>query len=255
MLARSPAVVAALSVFTGLWGGAAYVWLGLPESSTLILVLTLLWALAQAAITVAVFTGLMSSLSEAAWSSRASVHLRAVVTLDRRQIARCGVWLIAAFLVSFLLAGAFAWANEHALEVASFLTLHSGKPVSQVPVGWVFQVIECFVWLVMTGFLFSFLILLLRQGWGAALGAVRRTLAACAWRAPLLTTLLASVIFAWGADKLAVWHPIVPPGLWDYTQMVVRLGGALVWLVVGWLFEVLSLARLARPRTADSTTS
>jgi len=253
VLARSPALVGALIVFTGLWGGAAYAWLGLPESSTLILLLTLLWALAQAAIAVAVFAGAIDSLSEAAWSSLASVRLRALARFDRRQMARCGVWLIAAFLIIFLLSAAFSWANDHALDVASFLTLHSGKPVSQVPVGWLFQVIEAFVWLVLTGFLFSFLNLLLREGWGAARRAVRRTLAACTWRAPLLTTLLAAVIFAGGANKLAVWHPIVPPGFWDYTQVLVRLGGALVWLVMGFLLEVLSLARLARPRSADSS--
>jgi len=258
VLARSPAVAAAVIVFTGLWGGAAYAWLGLPESSTLILVLTVLWALAQAAIAVAVFTGAMSGLSEAAWSSQASVRLRALAGFDRRQVTRCSVWLVAAFFITFLLATAFAWANDHALEVASFLTLHSGKPVSQVPVRWAFQVIEAFVWLVLTGFVFSFLILLLREGWGVALRTVRRTLAACAWRAPFMTTVLALVIFAGGADRWTAWHPAVPAGLWDYTQMLVRVGVAWVWLVVGWLLEVLSLARLARlareaqPRATES---
>jgi len=253
VLARSPALVVALIVFTGLWGGAAYVWLGLPESSTLILVLTLVWALAQVAITVAVFAGAIDSLSEAAWSSHACVRLRSLVGFDRRQMARLCAWLIVAFLITWSVAAAFAWVNDHALEVASFLSLHSGKPVSHVPVEWVFQVIEAFVWLVLAGFIFSFLILLLRQGWGAALHAIRRTLAGCTWRAPFLTTLLAAVIFAWGADKLAVSHPRVPSGFWDYTQMLVRLGGALAWLVVGWLLEILSLAWLARPQTTDST--
>jgi len=245
VLAGNAAPVAALIVLVALWAAAGYAWLGLPESSTLILVITLVWALAQVAVAIVILSAVARSTSEAPVDDSRRLSA-AALRFSGSQFARGLVWAVGVFIVVMLVARLFAWFNYHALEVASFFTLHAQKPVSQVPVRWGFQVIEAYVWLVLTGFLFSFLILLLRDGRGTITGRVRCTLAASAWRAPLLTTLLVALIFAGGASKLAGWHPRTPPGPWDYTQMLVRLGGALVWLVVGWLLELLSLARLVR---------
>ena len=69
-------------------------------------------------------------------------------------------------------------------------------------------------------------------------------LAACTFRTPFLTSLLSVAVFGGLAYKLAHWHPIVPPGFWDYTQVIVRFSLALLILAAGVLFWLLAFARL-----------
>ena len=70
---------------------------------------------------------------------------------------------------------------------------------------------------------------------------------------PLLqTSLLSLVIFGGLAWLFAAWPPKVAVGFWDYAQMLIRMGISLVLIIVGWLFWMLSLARLSSPPAETS---
>ena len=56
------------------------------------------------------------------------------------------------------------------------------------------------------------------------------------------------MIFGGLASKLISWHAMVPPGFWDYSQMIVRFSLALILISAGLLFWSLSLARLQIPK-------
>jgi len=79
--------------------------------------------------------------------------------------------------VAWVLGTAFAWINVHSIEVASFLTFYSGKPVSHVLIENIYDVIEGLLWVVIGGFLLSFVVDTASGGWWftlftAILGAV-----------------------------------------------------------------------------------
>jgi H+/Cl- antiporter ClcA len=137
----------------------------------------------------------------------------------------------------------FRRSDDLALEVASFLTFHSEKAVSPISVGKAFWVIQMLIWVIVAGFLLSFLAHLLREGWREACRRAGRILASCCWRAPFWTILLDAAIFGGLAWLLATWHPKVPAGFSDYVQVLVRMGGSLLLIVIGWLFALLALAR------------
>ena len=251
--ARSPGPLLMLAVLVFLWGLGAYRWLWLPESSGLLLLVALVWGLAQVLMLVGVLTGAAASAAEAAAANPTHLGLRGFVGFNRRQFARCAVALIVGAFLVLLLRELFSRSDDYALEVASFLTFHSEKAVSPVDVAKVSWVIQAFLWIVMWGFLLSFLIVLLRAGWREAGRQAARLLANCCWRSSFLTSLLSVVVFGGLAYLLATWHPKVLAGFWDYAQMLLRMGGALLLLVFGWLFWMLSLARLSLPPSADST--
>jgi hypothetical protein len=253
VVARSPGVVLALAALVFLWSFGAYQWLWLPESSGLLLLVALVWGLAQVAVLVGVFTGATASAGEAAATSVTRLELRSFAGFNRRQFARCLVMAAASGLLVLVLEAVFAGIDERALEVASFLTFHSEKAVSPITVEKVFWVIQMFLWIVIWGFLLSFLIVLLRVGWREARRQAARLLANCCWRSSFLTSLLSVVVFGGLAYLLAMWHPKVSAGFWDYAQMLLRMGGALCLLVFGWLFWMLSLAKLSLPPSEDST--
>ena len=84
---------------------------------------------------------------------------------------------------------------------------------------------------------------------GAAAGKQTvKLLAGCAFRTPFLTNLLSVVVFGGIAYELANWHPVVPAGFWDYTQMIVRFSLVLHLISAGVLFWSLSLAGLQVPK-------
>jgi magnesium-transporting ATPase (P-type) len=254
VVARSPRLVLALAAVAALWGLGAYKWLWLPESSGLLLLVALVWGLAQVLVLVGVLTGAATSAGEAAAASATHLGLRSFVGFNRRQFARCLVMVTASGLLALALAALFGRCNEYTLEVASFLTFHSEKPVSPVTVAKVFWVIQTFLWIVIWGFLLSFLIVLLRTGWREAKRQSAHLIANCCWRSSFLTSLLSVVVFGGLAYLLASWHPKVSAGFWDYAQLLLRMGGALLLLVFGWLFWMLSLARLSLP-TAEGPSS
>jgi hypothetical protein len=246
-VARSPLVVLALAVIAALWGYAAYQWLGLPESSLLFLIVALLWAAVQIAVAVGVLAGTAASASDASAAAATRLSLRSLVGFNRRQYTRALGSVALAGIIVLLLHWLFSLADERALEVASFLTFHSEEAVSPVSAGKVFWVIEWLVWIAAWGFLLSLFLIAHAEGWGEARRRAARTLKDCCWRAPFFTSLLTLVVFGGLAWLLSTWHPKAPAGFWDYAQTVVRLGISLVGIVVGWLFWMLSLARLTLP--------
>jgi len=152
--------------------------------------------------------------------------------------------------VVWVLGTAFAWINVHSIEVASFLTFYSGKPVSHVLIENIYDVIEGLLWVVIGGFLLSFYIAYLRVGWRDARRQTGKFLAGCTFRTPFLTSLVSVVVFGGIASELANWHPMAPPGFWDYTQIVLRFTVVLILISVGVLFWSPSLARLQVARRA-----
>jgi hypothetical protein len=247
VLARSPRPVLALAALVFLWGFGAYQWLWLPESSGLLLLIALVWGVAQVAVLIGILTGVATSAAEAAATSAARLELRSLAGFSRRQFTRGLVMVAASGLLALALATFFSRCNEYALEVASFLTFHSETAVSPVTVEKVFWVAEAYLWLVIWGFLLSFLIVLLRGGWSEAKRQAARLLTNCCWRWSFLTSLLSVAVLGGLAYLLATWHPEVSAGFWDYWQMLLRMGGALLLLVFGWLFWMLSLARFSLP--------
>jgi magnesium-transporting ATPase (P-type) len=253
VVARSPGPLLALAVLVLLWGLGGYRWLWLPESSGLLLLVALVWGLAQVLVLLGILTGAGASAGEAAATSVTRLELRSFAGFKRRQFARCAVVAVVGTFLVLVLRELFSRSDDYALEVASFLTFHSEKAVSPVDVAKVFWVIQAFLWIVMWGFLLSFLIVLLRAGWREAGRQAARLLAHCCWRSSFLTSLLSVVVFGGLAYLLATWHPKVSAGFWDYAQLLLRMGGALLLLVFGWLFWMLSLARLSLPPSEDST--
>ena len=253
VVARSPGSLVVLAALVALWGFGAYQWLWLPESSGLLLLFALVWGVAQVLLVVVVLTGAATSASEAAATSAVRVGSRSFVAFNRRQFAHCLVMTTVAGLLVLALAAAFSWVNEYALDVASLLTFYSEKAVSPVTVGKVLWVIQAYLWIAIWGFLLSFLIVLLRAGWSKAGRQAAHLVASCCWRAPFLTSLLSVVVFGGLAYLLTIWHPKATAGFWDYAQLLSRMGGALLLLVCGWLFWMLSLAKLSLPPSEGST--
>jgi hypothetical protein len=252
VVARSPLVVVTLVAIAALWSYGAYQWLWLPESSLLLLILALFWAIAEIMVAVGVVAGMAASTLSAAAAAANHLSLRSLAGFTRRHYARALASIVLTAIIILLLHGLFALANERALEVASFLTFHSEKAVSPVTVGKVFWVMEWLVWIVAWGFLLSLFLIVHSGGWGEARCRAARTLKNCCWRASFFTSLLTLVVFRGLAWLLATRHPEVPVGLWDYAQTVIRLGISLVLIVVGSLFWLLSLARLNLPPAQNS---
>ena len=252
VVARSPGLLVVLAALVALWSFGAYQWLWLPESSGLLLLFALVWGVAQVLLVVVVLTGAATSASEAAATSAARLELRSFAAFNRGQFARCLVMATVSGLLVVTLATAFSWVNEYALEVASVVTFYSEKAVSPVSVGKALWVIQAYLWIAIGGFLLSFLMVLLRAGWSKAGRQVAHLVASCCWRAPFLTSLLTVVVFGGLAYLLATRHPKVLAGFWDYAQLLLRMGGALLLLVFGWLFWMLSLAKLSLPPSEGS---
>jgi hypothetical protein len=257
VVARSYRTAVVLAALIALWSFAAYEWLGLPESSALMLFLALIWALVQVLAAVALVGGIISGVTEATATEGRSFPLRAMWMLGRKILVTTLIFCLASLVLVWLCSALFDRINAHSVEVASFLTYHSQKPVSYVLLDEIWRFIEMLLWTVMGGFLLSFLIVLLRGGWRGAGKQTWKLLAGCAFRTPFLTSLLSVIVFGGLAYELANWHPRVSPGFWDYTQMIVRFSLALILVSAGVLFWTLSLARLQvrseTLRKSDST--
>jgi hypothetical protein len=244
VVARSPLVVGTLAAIAALWSYGAYQWLWLPESSLLLLILALLWGVVQIAVAVGVVAGTAASTTTASATGATRLSLRRLIGFSRRQYARALGSIILAGILVLILHGLFALADERALEVASFLTFHSERAVSPATVGKVFWVIEWLLWIAAWGFLLSLFLIVRTAGWGEARRRAARTLKDCCWRAPFFTSLLTLLVFGGLAWLLSTWHPKAPVGFWDYAQMLFRMGVSLVLITIGWLFWMLSVARL-----------
>ena len=251
LIARSPVSILALGVLSALWALAADQWLGLQESSGLMLVLSFLWALVQTLIAVSVLAGSAASAAEsAAFGGPPRIGLT-FATFNRRLLARTVLFALWAALIIFVTNQIFGWVNGHSVEIASFLTFHSEKPTSYYLIEKILWGIESAFWVVIWAFLLTFLITLLRSSWGEALRQSKRILRGSLGRALFFTVLSGSAVFGSLSYLLVQWHPHSPPGFWDYTQAAARLGIGLLLLVAGWLFTLLSLAKL-NPRQDGS---
>ena len=246
-MARSYWTVVVLAALMALWAYAAYEWLGLPESSVLLLILAILWAIVQLVATAGIVGGTVTGAAEAAATEGRSLSLRSLWTKDRKELLNTLMFCFVSVVLVWLISAAFDWINAHSVEVASFLTFHSQKAISHVPIEEIYDIIEGLLWTVIGGFLLSFLVALLRGGWRRAGKQTWKLLTRCAFHAPFPTCLLSVAVFGGIAYELVNWHPIVPPGFWDYTQMVLRFSLALVLISAGVMFWSLSLARLQAP--------
>jgi hypothetical protein len=248
VVARSYWTVLALAALIALWNWAAYEWLGLPESSLWLLILAVLWAVVQLLAVVVIMGGCISGATEVAATDGVKLPIRALWLKDRPKLLNTIAVCLGSLIAVLLWQAVFAWINNHSIEVASYLTFHVEKPVSHVIIERIFVVIEGLLWIALSGFLLSFLITLLRNGWAGTLKQIWKLLAGCLYRTQFLTSLLSVVVFSGAAYLLVNWHPRVSVGFWDYTQVVTRFSLALVLRVAGGLFWVLSLARLYFPK-------
>jgi len=192
-----------------------------------------------------VIGGTVAGSSVAATADESRYPLGAIWTMGRKKVIATMAFAFVGLAVIWLCASTFEWLNNHSLEVASFLTFHLQKPIHQEFLETrIFDVIEWILWAMVDGFLLSYLIVILTSGWSAARGQSGRLLAGCVYRAPFVTSVISILAFGGLATKLARWHPLVPPGFWDYTQVVVRSSIVLLLLAAGALFWTLALARL-----------
>jgi len=250
VIACSPLVLLALAVLVAVWGFGAYQWLYFPtESSGISFVLGIIWAIAQWAVLAAFLAASVASATSAAATGASSLGLGSLLGFSLRQLLRCAVFVILAALLTLLLLAVVHRVNHYSLEVASFLTFHSEKPVRPETVEKIFEVIEWLLWIVGAGFLLGFVCILVPQGWRAASRSIPWLLTNSCWRSSFLTTLMSFAVFGGLTHLLVHWHPKVSPGSTDYAQAVIRLGVALLLVVTGWLFWLLALARLGVPRS------
>jgi hypothetical protein len=259
VVTRSPLALLALTLVLAAELYGAYRWLYFPmESAAYLMVLGSLWALILFAALAGLIAVSTASANDAVAAGARSIDVRSLVRFSRTGWLRTAAFVVIAVLILPGVYSLFSWINSYSLEVASWLTFRSEKPVAQESAEAVLSWIESFLWVVVAGFLLGFLLAPVRQGWREALRAVPRLFADACWRAPLLTGLISVVVFGDLACLLFTWHPIVPPGFLDYAQIIIRNGLALAVAVAGWLFWMLSLARLRQssmPPTGPSPTA
>ncbi len=249
VVARSYRTVIVLAALMALWVFAAYEWLGLAESSALLLVLALVWALAQTIAGIIVVGGTVAGTGEVAAAAGTNFPALFLWTKGRKKIGTTLLYCLGSSFVIWICSAVFDWVNEHSVEFASFLTFHSQKPVSHILLEEIYAVIEWLLWVVIAGFFISLFAAIVRDGWRRGGAQFGKRLADCAFGTAFLTTLLSVVVFGGLAYELVNWHPMVPPGFWDYSQMIVRFALAVLLLSTGSLFGSLALARLQMPKT------
>jgi hypothetical protein len=245
VVARSYRAVVLLAMIIALWAFGAYEWLGLPaESSALLMIIAIIWALVQLLIAATVIGGTIAAAGDAAAAETRIFPLGAMWTQGRTKVGATVAFSLLSFVFLWICGTVFDWVKSHAVEVASFLTFHSEKPISHVLLENIAGGLEYLLWIVVSGFLLSIFIVLFRTGWRLVRERWGKILAACTFRTPFLTSFLSVAVFGGLANKLANWQLTVPPGFWDYTQVVARFSLASLIASAGVLFWLLSLARL-----------
>jgi len=241
VLAHSPIYVLALAAFIGLWCFAGYEWLWLPESSGLVLALALVWILALASLAVAAVSGTVSNVSAVASGANKHLSLKRILSLER--IGRTTLVALAVLAGVFVLDAVFGWINDHAVFIASFLTFHFQHPVSTILIGKILWVIEAIIWITFASVLMNWLLLFSSPRPSAPTQNATRPPRLIGVMT-FVTSISSTGVFGGLAWLLATWHPIVKPGGWDYAQLAIRNGAALLLLTIGWLFWALTLARV-----------
>lgn len=252
VVAGNPLAVLALGSLLALWGLAAYQWLGLPESSVFVLLIGVLWAIAQVLVAIG-FLAVSAAGSVAAVTEATPPNGLRFLKLRWRHLTRTFLMSVGMAVVAWFAKEIFGWVNDHALEVASFLTFRSQEPVSYQVVGKIFWTLEALLWIGLAGTSLSLLLILLHSDWQETWRRSGRVFRNCCFRLPFLTGLISVAVFGGLAYLLVAWHPKVTPGFWDYLQMLLRLGAALLLIVVGGLFWLVALARLSLPSSENSS--
>ena len=209
VLAHSPSSLIVFAAFLGLWALAAYEWLWIPESSVLVLLLSLVWAIAQVLVAVAALAGTFTSAVQAADANAQRLSLPPFFRFGRKRFAESLLLLIAASAIGLALAEIFAWVNQHSVEVASFLTFHSEKPVSYLIIDTCLMVIECLIWIAVAGSLLSFLLVLFSSGWQHARKQFGKVLMSSCFKGQFYAGLFSVIVFGGSAYVLANWRPMV----------------------------------------------
>ena len=235
----------ALAAIGGLWGLAGYEWLWLPESSGLVLALALVWILALAALVVGVLAGTVASVSAVGLGTDRHLSLRKILNFEKKRFGRSVLMALAGLVLRFVLDALFGWINGRALEAAWFLTFHAQRPVSYVLIGKILWILEALIWIAFAGFLITWLLALSNPRKPAAPRSPGQAPARSFGMIVFLTGVLSAGVSGGLAWQVAAWHPLVEAGGWDYAQLAIRTGAALLLLSVGWLFWALALARLA----------
>jgi hypothetical protein len=241
VLARSPICVLALAAFIGLWCFAGFEWLWLPESSGWVLGLALVWILALVALAVAAVCGTVSNVSAVASGAEKHLSLRRILSIER--IGRTALVALAVLAGVLVLDAVFGWIDDHAVFIASFLTFHFQHPVSYIVIGKFLWVIEAIIWITVAGVFMNWLLLFSRPRSFAPMQSAPRPTRLLGVMT-FVTGILSAGVFGSLAWLLATWHLIVKPGGWDYAQLAIRNGAALLLVTIGWLFWSLTLARV-----------
>jgi hypothetical protein len=248
VVARSPLAISVLVLIliAGLY--ADYRWLYFPmESAIYLFVLGFLWALLSLVVLVSLIAISVAAAMDVAVTDARSITLRGLLRFNCCQFLRVAGFILLAIPIAAGVYSLFEWVNSYSLEVASWLTFNTEKPVAQETADAALLWIERGLWVVISGFLISFLVSLVRDGWRASLSSVLRLLANACWRATFLTTLVAFLVFGGAAHLLVKWNPTVTPGHLDFAQVIARSGLAVVLAVAGWIFWILSISRHHRP--------
>jgi hypothetical protein len=127
--------------------------------------------------------------------------------------------------------------------------------VSYILIGKLLWVIEAMIWIAGAGFLMIWLLASSPPPSKTAPRGTARGSARGFSSMAFLTGVLAVGIFGGLAWSVSNWRPRVKAGSWDYAQLGVRTGAALLLITLGWLFWMLALARLlesVRERAASS---
>ena len=171
VVTRSYRIVILLASLMALWVFAAYEWLGLAESSALLLILASIWAVVQILAAFVIVGGTAAGAAEVADNSDRGFPAHSLWTKGRKTIGATFVICLVSLALAGPCSAIFAWINEHSVEVASFLTFHSQRPVSHIPLEEIYTFVEGLLWVVLAGFLLSFFLTLVRGGWRFAGGS------------------------------------------------------------------------------------
>src|ERR1039458_6830087 len=159
VMASSYRTVIALAALIALWAFAAYEWLGMPaESSALLLILSLVWAILQLLAAAVIVGGIIAGCAEVAAADGRRFPFTSLWTTGRKKLLSTLVFCLLSLALVWVCGAVFDWINSHSVEVASFLTYHFEKPVSHMFIEQIYHVIEGLVWVVIIGFLLSFFI-------------------------------------------------------------------------------------------------
>jgi hypothetical protein len=255
VLARSPAYVILLALIAGLWGLGGYKWLALSESSGWVLTLTVIWFAALVIVALGVLAGSVGSVTATSLEARTRLPLRKILSFERKRFWRTALMALAGLLLIYAINALFGWINDHALTVASFLTFHLQLPVSYLLIGKIFWVIEALFWISFAGFSMTWLLALSGPKESVAPQTKSPMLASSFGLPVFLTGLVSAIVFGGLAWLVATWHPVVKAGGWDYAQLTIRMGTALLLVTLGWLFWSLALAYLALPSLMEPAAS